>query len=243
MVKRSGPRSGPGSGDPSGERSGDHARVSLDLDELESTIALEVVGLADEVRVFLADANGHVPGGARLGRVPLQPLDTLGDRVVDEFGGPATFWVQFRDLGGHIARWARVRQHAYRVPRARVAPTPTAPPPSPAATPPSPFALLREMRDLGLLSSPPSSSSPPPAGLVQQVQELNSAVNALEASGIVVKKSASETPVVVQVLDKVLPELTAAAGSIALAMKSLADSRVETERIRAAAKTGTGTST
>lgn len=228
---------GSSTGAPTGQATGQATGDELDLDECEGSIARERAGLADEVLIYEADNEGRSVGGARLGPLPLDPLGTLADRIVDEWGGPRTYWVRFRRPDGTVARWARVRQRGYRPGRARMAQqapiaaqaVQTPAPAVPAQQGPSEaFGMLRELRDLGLFNggAPVASAPPPPPPTIaQQVKDLTGAVTALEGAGLATRKQPGTENTVVEVVRELKPVVMDLLGQLVAGIDMLTSSR------------------
>lgn len=96
---------------------------ALDFDSFVDRLHVEQGAILAYVWVAESSGDGGRTFGARLGKVPLLPLDDLEERLRTEWPGPRVLVLRVKSLDGRIA-------HTGRLPLAG----PTSPPAAPAAT-------------------------------------------------------------------------------------------------------------
>lgn len=230
----SGSGSGGGGGSGSGSGSGESG-TAMDLEDLLPVLASNTGNLQQTVKVSRADSDGRVPGGARLGSMSLHPLANLDDRVIEEWGGPATYWLAFRCTDGTLFRWARLRvgPTPHRpAPGATAAPAPVA---APAAPAPSPLSVLRELHEVGLLHAPGAPAAPvAPRTLTEQVGDLTAGLGALEAAGLATRKREGDSNATVAIVREVLPSAEKLLGSVLELVGGVVEAHRQSNKTKAA---------
>lgn len=151
-MARNGPSNRRSNGDDNGE---EQRQPILQMDEFVLFCASERSALKPQAIVLRAALDGR-PGGARLGTVDLDPLETLDERLASAWPGSHTLRVQARTLGG---QWAAIGEMAL----ATAAPSTT-----PGADPTT-VELLRQLRDMqAKLDARAAAPQPDPLAMMER---------------------------------------------------------------------------
>lgn len=166
MATRKRADNGGGNGDDNGENNGSGL---LEFDDFVEAVRPELGALNDKATCTEPDREGR-PFGKRLGSIALSPLETLDDRLAEEWPGPRTIVIRTRKPDGTLA--AFVGRLSLGAPRAS------------SATPATPEGnalvamLLSKIDKLEAAQAAQQQSAPPKLG--EQVSALDSLAGVLQ---------------------------------------------------------------
>ncbi len=105
MATRKRKSSGDSNGEDNGDRNGDEgtsgAGKMLDFDDFVEACAAEIGALHPTCWLAACDPDGRSIG-SRVGKIDLQPLSTLDDRIEAQWPGPRTLALRTKNAAGHF---------------------------------------------------------------------------------------------------------------------------------------------